>query len=268
MNMKTKIITKTGTGKEIELPKLFVSKIREDLAQRFFEIMKQIQPYGPNEQAGKTRSASGNIIRRRHVWKSGYGRGMARIPRKIMWRRGTQFYWVGATVASARGGKKAHAPKPIRHQRELKMNKKEINVAIKSALAATISEKHIISRYSTLEDIKIKTPMVIDDSVLQLKTKDFLKFMEENLKGVEHLLFQKRNIRAGIGTRRGRKYKKNAGALLIIGTEENKKINGMQVRKTNEIEISDLMPLGRLAIYTENAINELKKVGEEKSVNL
>jgi len=39
------------------------------------------------------RSASGKIRHKRHSWKVSYGHGMSRIPRKIFWRRGTNFSW-------------------------------------------------------------------------------------------------------------------------------------------------------------------------------
>ena len=97
--------------KEIELPKCFSQPIREDIVAKVVEIKKQKQPYGPSPVGGKQSSASGKIVHRRHVWKSGYGRGQSRIPRKTMSRRGTQFNWVGAEVPNTRGGRRAHPPK-------------------------------------------------------------------------------------------------------------------------------------------------------------
>ena len=99
--------------KEMELPKVFSEKIREDILKKAFEAEKVWQPYAPNIQAGRRHSASGIARHLRHVWKSGYGHGKSRAPRKIMWRRGSQFYWIGAEVSSARGGRRAHPPKVL-----------------------------------------------------------------------------------------------------------------------------------------------------------
>jgi len=49
---------------------------------------------------------------------------------------------------------------------------------------------------------------------------------------------------------------------MIIGEKENLKIQGITIRKISEIQINDLFPLGRLTLYTENAINELNKIRE------
>ena len=52
--MKTKIKSTDGKeGKEIVLPKVFDSKIREDVVSKVLEAKKFAQPYAPNLQAGK-----------------------------------------------------------------------------------------------------------------------------------------------------------------------------------------------------------------------
>jgi large subunit ribosomal protein L4e len=77
------------------------------------------------------------------------------------------------------------------------------------------------------------------------------------------IAIQKKQIRAGKGKLRGRKYKKNAGALLIIGNEENKKIQGIDILKTRELRVRDLADGGaRVAIFTENAIKDLENIME------
>jgi len=89
--MKVKIFNIDGKKtKEIELPKIFSSPIREDIVSKILEIKKTHQPYSPSPVAGKQHSASGKIRHRRHVWKSHYGQGISRIPRKSVSRRGGQ----------------------------------------------------------------------------------------------------------------------------------------------------------------------------------
>ena len=110
--MKAKVLSIEGKeGKEVELPKCFSSKIREDIAQKYFEAEKRMQPYAPFYLAGKQASASGKIRHGRRLWKTAYGKGISRVPRKIFSRSGNRFSWQGATVASARGGRQAHPPK-------------------------------------------------------------------------------------------------------------------------------------------------------------
>jgi ribosomal protein L4 len=261
--MKAKVLNKTGQElREIDLPSWFSNEVREDLCQKYFEISKKAQPYGPFEFAGKLHSASGILKHARHQWKTTYGHGISRVPRKIMWRRGDQFYWVGASISSARGGRRVHAPKPEHFMLEKKMNKKERLIAIRSALIATIKEEWLKKRYETLKDKKIgiKLPVIIDESVLKLKAKDFFRVLKKIFGEMTEIVMQKKSIRAGKGKRRG-KYKKTAGLLLVIGKNENAKIKGMDVRKVNEIIMRDIFPPGRLAVYTENAIKELKNLG-------
>ena len=110
--MKAKVLDISGKKtKEIELPGVFSRKIRKDLIAKVLESKKSKQPYSPSPVAGKQHAASGKMVHRRHVWRSGYGRGQSRIPRKITSRRGTQFNLIGAEVSSTRGGRRAHPPK-------------------------------------------------------------------------------------------------------------------------------------------------------------
>ncbi len=267
--MKAHVLTATGRGKEIELPSIFGERIREDIAQKFYEISKRFQPHSPDPLAGKRASASGIAKHKRHAWKTAYGHGISRVPRKILWRRGTQFYWIGATIASARGGRAAHPPRVEHFLREKKMNRKEVEIALKSAIAATANLNLIKKRYSSLANVDIKTakvelPIVIDDSVLKLNTKEFIKFLEENLNEFAGIVFRKRSVRAGRGKARNRKYKTSAGMLLVTGSDENKKFSGIEIKKTGDMEISDLYPLGRITMYTEKAIKELAGLKETK----
>ena len=116
--------------KIIELPKFFENEIREDIVSKVLEAKKRQQPYSPSPVAGNQASASGKIKHHRHVWKSQYGRGMSRIPRKALSRKGSQFNWVGATVPNTRGGRRAHPPKVISMINTNKINKKDVNQVV------------------------------------------------------------------------------------------------------------------------------------------
>jgi large subunit ribosomal protein L4e len=259
--MKTKILAIDGKEKEeINLPKSFSIKVREDIVQKVLEIQKTKQPYGPNPRAGNY-SASGVIIHRRHVWKSQYGRGISRIPRKIFSRKGSQFNWEGATIPSTKGGRRAHPPKPISMINTKKINKKELRIAFESALSATANKKFVEKKYERIENLEKNFPIVVENKFTLLKTKDFINSLKKIL-GEElfNVALKKKTIRAGKGKRRGRKYKNNAGMLFVVG---NKKI------KTGAIDIIDAKNLGvgdlanggvgRLTIYTKDAIKLLEE---------
>ena len=258
--MKATLFDSSGKKKsEINLPKIFGNKVRPDLVQKYFEADKLIQPYSPYERAGQEYSASGKIRHRRHRWKSHYGRGIARVPRKTMWRRGTQFYWVGATAPGTRGGRRAHPPKGI--GKEKKINKKEIQLAFSSAFSATAIPKFVESRYSSLDKAP-HVPAVID--VLPKKTKDMISTVKKIFSDASDLAFKKKTVRPGRGSSRGRKYKSNAGLLVLTGEKEKAKISGLDIKSINDVAIADLYPLGRLVLYTQKAIDELQKQEEKK----
>ena len=256
--MKTILYDTKGNKKgEIELPAPFSTKIREDIVQKYLstERFLEIQPFAPNPEAGKRHSASGTISHKRHDFKGHYGRGISRIPRKTMSRRGTNFFWIGAEVTSTRGGRKAHPPKLRKRLR--RVNKKEIIYAMNSAIAATAQEKYILERYSTLDKVKIQLPLVIESKLDKIKTKDLVNSIKNILQDTFSLALKKKSVRAGKGKSRGRKYKSNAGLLLIKSNEEDIKMKGIEIKSTDQIYISDLYPLGRITLYTEKALKDL-----------
>ena len=216
------------------------------------------QPYSSFSEAGKRHSASGTISHRRHKWKGAYGKGISRVPRKKMSRRGTQFFWVGAEVSSARGGRSINHPLGVYTER--KINKKEKSIAIASGFAATADPKLVKQRYSSLKETP-KVPAVIES--LPNKTKEAFEAMRKIFGDLFYLVLKDKVVRAGKGKTRGRKYKSNAGLLLVSGKDENIKLKGVDVRKLNNLEIADLYPLGRLTLYTKKALEELES-GENK----
>ncbi len=260
---KAKILDIHGKEKgTIELPGAFSEKIREDMVAKVIEAKKFGQPYSPSPVAGKQYSARGKIKHRRHVWKSSYGRGMSRIPRKIHSRKGSQFNWIGASVPFARGGMRAHPPKIISRMGKLKINKKEFILVLKSALAATADEKKISERYETLKGKKIKNiPFVVEGKITELKTKEINSSLKNILGNLYDIAIKKKSVRAGKGKMRGRKYKVSAGMLFVVGKSENIKTGSFDVRRANNVGVNDLAKggLGRLTIYTENAIKDLNE---------
>ena len=262
--MKTNILDINGKKlKEIKLPSFFSSEIREDLIAKILEIKKTKQPYAPSLLAGKQDSASGKIRHRRHVWKTHYGKGISRIPRKIMSKKGSQFVWIGSTVPQARGGKRAHPPKILSMINTKKTNKKELQKALISAISATANEREVKKKYAKLKNSEIKNlPFVVESKIISLKTKELIGSVKKILGIVLfEIALKKKNIRSGKGKLRGRKYKTNAGLLIVTGKNEKLKINSFEVVSVKNLSIIDLAKggQGRLTIYTEQAILDLEE---------
>jgi large subunit ribosomal protein L4e len=261
--MKTAILDISGKEKgKIDLPKCFDSKIREDIVQKVVESKKTIQPYAPSPVAGMQYSARGKIRHRRHVWQTHYGRGMSRVPRKVMSRRGTQFNWVAASVPFARGGIRAHPPKIAALINTKRINKKEMEIAINSAISATANKKYISQKYERLnvEDIK-NTPFVVESKITKIKTKELLKAIKEILgKKISEVAMKKKSQRAGKGKMRGRKYKVTSGLLIVTGEKEKMKANVFDTVNAKKLGVVNLANggLGRLTLYTEDAIKYLE----------
>ncbi len=256
--MKTILYDLNGKKKkEIELPKIFETKVREDIVAKCFEAEKTRQPYASYAEAGKRHSASGTISHQRHKWAGHYGKGISRIPRKTMWRRGTQFYWIGAEVSGARGGRRAHPPRLNRIKKVI--NSKELKLAYASAFASTADENLIVKRYERLNKIDFKMPAVIESKMDNIKTKEFIRMLESIFGNMFELLMKRKKVRAGKGKLRNRRYKSNAGLLFIKSKDEKIKMKGIDIKNTDEVKLADLYPLGRLAVYTEKALEEISK---------
>ena len=186
-----------GKSTEINLPAQFSEPVREDLIRRAVSSlrMSRRQPYGADPIAGKRQGY--HTPKRRKRFKTTYGKGISRIRRKHLWARGGQFYWIGAFVASATGGRKAFAPRSGKVLIE-KINRKERRKAIRSAMAAS----NIVVMDDKLESVK--------------KTSEMFNAFKSNKMDSELDRSKERKIRAGVGTRRGRKYKTKVGPLIVV----------------------------------------------------
>jgi large subunit ribosomal protein L4e len=249
--------------KEISSPDFFDSEVRSDIIFKVLEAKRTWQAYGPNLMAGNNYSASGILKHHRKVWKSQYGRGISRVPRKIMTRRGSQFNWVGATVPNCRGGRRAHPPKAVSMINTNSINKKEMKLALISALSATSKGSFISKRYATLNDVKVENaPYVVESKITTLKAKELQESVKKILgEKLFPLAIKKRAQRAGKGKSRGRKYKSTAGLLIVVGEKETIKTTAFDVISAKKLSVLDLAigGPGRITLYTEKAIKELEE---------
>ena len=156
--MKLKIKTQTGQSKkEQELPKQFNEPVNPDLIKRAVLVLQsnKRQKYGSSPGAGKR--ASAYLSKRRNSYRSTYGIGQSRTPRKVMSRRGQRLNYVGAFAPQTVGGRRAHPPKSEKNLTK-KINKKEKRKAIRSAMSANILLPYLNEKnYAVPKDYPFKT---------------------------------------------------------------------------------------------------------------
>lgn len=266
--MKLKIKTAKNTaGGELELPEQFSEEVRTDLITRAVLALQagRRQPYGGFGQAGMRHSA--DLSRRRRKYRGSYGKGISRVPRKILSRRGSQMHMVGAVAPGMVGGRRAHPPKPFKDWSQ-KLNRIENRKAIRSAMAATVNAELVAWRG---HKIPKEFPFIIDTDFEQLKkTSDVesalaqLGFAEELARGSE------KRIRAGKGKMRGRKYKTPSSFLFVVSAKDTplaksaSNIPGAEVVVVDSLNAEALAPgahPGRLTLYTKAAMERLASEG-------
>ncbi|PIO00488.1 50S ribosomal protein L4 [archaeon CG10_big_fil_rev_8_21_14_0_10_43_11] len=246
------------------LPKQFSEAYRPEIIKRAFQAQESHsrQPYGPSALAGKLFSVY--LSKRRRKYRGVYGKGRSRTPRKVLWRRGTQFNLRAAVVPFAVGGRRAHPPKP-EAERMKKVNQKERRLAIRSALAAStnielVRKKHALNNIKTL-------PIVFEDAFEKTKkTKDVANALTAAGLVSELERVSKKGVRAGKGTMRARKYKTKKGPLVVVSgacDAQNaiKNIPGTDVVHVKNLNVSALAPgahAGRLIIFTQSALKILE----------
>lgn len=263
--MKLGIINKENkeTGR-IELPKQFHEQIRKDLISRAVFALQShdYQPQGTDPMAGMKYSAK--LSRRRRKYKTSYGHGISRVPRKVVSRRGTRFNWIGAQAPGTVGGRQAHPPQ-VDKVIAKKMNKNENRKAIRSALSAVMIKETVKSRGHKVPD---NYPFVLDNDFEKItKTKEVKEALIKLGLKAELERSSVKKIRAGRGKARGRKYQKRKGPLIVVGDDcelikSSKNIPGIDTIKVKNINAQLLAPgcsIGRLTLFTKNAVEKLDK---------
>ncbi len=266
-------VVETTDGKNVTLPSMFESEIREDLVRSAVHASRanRRQAYGHNEHDGKRAPQPG--MKHSVEWW-GKGRGVSRIMRKTGQRTGAQ-------NPHTRGGRRAHGPKVAKDWSQ-KLNSKQRTLARNSAIAATINPEMVSSRGHNFDE-KIRFPIVIDgykesrdgsiekydvESLpLQNSTRKFVAMMRGlGLGGDLDRAKSGRNIRAGKGTMRGRKYRTPKSILLVVASREGlhkaaRNVPGVDVVAAKDLCAEDLAPggdMGRLTVWTKAAIEAME----------
>jgi len=247
-------------SKDVSLPRQFNEEFRPDLIKKAVLSVQshKRQPYGAFTRAGL--GYSSYVSKRRKEYKSSYGHGNSRTPRKVMTRRGLHFFYVGATVPFTTGGRRAHPPKAEKDWNE-KINITERRKAIRSAISATMDSKLVKKRGHTTESI------VIDSKIEDLKKSKeiydlLIKIMPTEMKRVEY-----KKVREGKGKHRGRKYKLKTGPLLVVSkkcplVQASMNLQGVDVCIVSDLNAELLAPgcdAGRLTVWTDGALERLEK---------
>ena len=262
--MKLQIVNAKNEKKgEKEMPSQFSEVVRADLIKRAVLVIQANtrQPYGTFPRAGQRHSAY--VSKRRNSYRTTYGIGQSRTPRKVMSVRGQRFNWVGAEVPQTVGGRKAHPPKASKEWGQ-KLNKKERRKAIRSALSANMDKKLVGAK----QKVPDSYPYLIESGVEELsKTKEILSMLIGI--GLEKELerCQEKKIRAGKGKMRGRKYKKKVGPLIVVskscklqkGADNIPGIEVVTVKKVNTALLAPGATPGRITLFTDKSIEVLEK---------
>lgn len=250
-----KILTLEGKKKgTISLPPVFETPLRKDIIKRAV-LAKQSAGYqrkGVDPMAGKRTTAQS--------W--GVGHGRARVPRKK--GRGYHSAQQGAFAPFTVGGRRTHPPEAAKSPIE-RINKKERRLAIRSAIAATADGKIVADRGHAFENIDF--PLIVINKLQNLQTTDEVKEVFENLGVWQDVIRAKngRRIRGGNARRRGRKYKRPVGPLIVISEDKGirkaaRNLPGVKVLYVNKLNAEALAPgthPGRLTIWTKSSIEAL-----------
>jgi large subunit ribosomal protein L4e len=248
--MKVNVYSIKGTvEKSIELPSVFEAEYRPDVIKRavIAEQTWQKQPQGVSLKAGTRVSAAS--------W--GTGRGRARIPRNPIGK--------AVLASSTVGGRRAHPPKAAKKIYEA-INIKEYWLALKSALGATTRKELVEGRGHVVGDLET-FPIVLSNDYAEIaKTSKALSaLIALGLEG-ELERAAKKKIRAGKGKKRGRKYRRRKGPLVVVPEGEVLlsralgNIPGVDCVTVHELSIELLAPgtyPGRLTLWIEDVINQL-----------
>jgi len=235
----------------VKVPTVFKTPLRPDVIKRGVVALQshRYQPQGRDPLAGKRRS----------VESLGAGHGIARVPRL---KGGGQDAAFGVGIVKGRQAFPPVAQKKIAK----KIPKKEMHLALRSALAATGSKQLVASRGHMVDMIR-DFPLVVADDIQTLKkTKEvedaFLKLglWPDVIRAKESL-----KERAGKGKRRGRRLKHAVGPLIVV--EKNEGIDnaasnllGVDITTVKNLNVELLAPgthPGRLTVWSKSAFEKL-----------
>ncbi|MEL9940090.1 MAG: 50S ribosomal protein L4 [Ignisphaera sp.] len=237
----------------VELPLIFSYPIRIDLIRRavISSLTARLQPKGRDPLAGKRRVGES--------WGIGYS--VARVPRLDNGR--------AVFAPNVVGGRRQFAPTTLRRIHE-DINKKEMKIAIISALSALADPKYVFSRgYSIPQQIQSLPIIVVNEFENISSSKEVREYLMKTglWQNVERAQ-ENTKIRSGKGKMRGRRYKEPKSILFIISSIQSpivkaiRNLPGVDYLTPETLDICKLAPgamPGRLAIITQKALDALSR---------
>jgi len=235
---------------ELDLPVAFNTELRTDVIRRAVTAIEANarQPYAPKPTAGMRHSVE--------TW--GKGRGVSRVQRMM-----------GSSTAAQSpnnvGGRRAHPPK-VEKDLGKKINKRELMLAKLSALHAT-SERDLVKARGHRFDEKLTVPVIVKDDFESIKTtKEAVNALASiGVYGDVERALNGRNIRAGRGKMRGRRYRTPRSILIVLskeceGSRSIRNLPGVDVTTPSILNASMLAPggdPGRLMLVSEAALQTI-----------
>jgi len=255
---------------QVTLPAVFKAPIRPDVVHFVHSNMAKNsrQPYAVHKHAGHQTSAES--------W--GTGRAVSRIPR--VRGGGTHRSGQAAFGNMCRGGR-MFAPTKTWRRWHRPINQKQRRYALCSALAASSIPALLMARGHKIDQIP-EVPVVCTNAIESLtKTKAAVALLKQ-LNAYEDVekCQQSKQIRAGKGKMRNRRYVMRRGPLVIYNEDHGIKqafrnLPGVELISVDRLNLLKLSPgshLGRFCIWSEGAFAKLdaiygtaKKASTEKS---
>ena len=239
-------------ARSITLPDIFSSPLRHDLIKKDVLAIRagRRQPYGPNERSGMRHSVE--------WW--GKGRGASRVTRLKGQAKGAQS---PCTV----GGRPCNPPRPERDWSK-KINHKERIRARASALGAVMHAEAVAKRGHRYKE-GLTLPIVIEDDFEKVDaTSDVIEILQKV--GVYEDVsraWNGKHQRAGMGKLRGRRFRSPSSLLIVVSRKDGvekgaRNLAGVDIVTPKQLNTELLAPggdPGRLSVFTESAIEELRR---------
>lgn len=243
---------------ETTLPAVMTAPLRPDLVQFVHLNMNKNkrQAYAVNIHAGKQVVASS--------W--GTGRAVARIPR--VGGGGTSRSGQGAFGNMCRGGR-MFAPTKTWRKWNKKINSTQKRYAVASALAASAVPALVMARGHVVDDVP-EIPLVVDNAVESTKKTSEAKDLLNTIGAYDDVekVAASKQLRAGKGKMRNRRYTQRRGPLVIYKTNDGieqafRNLPGVELCCVTRLNLLQLAPgghMGRFCVWSQAALDELDKI--------
>jgi large subunit ribosomal protein L4e len=245
---------------QIALPSAFSEKVRNELIRRavLAENTYKLQPQGHFLLAGMQTTAT--YYGAMHEYRSGRHMGDAIRPRQKL---GGGVQGDVRKIPSATKGRRAH-PHMIEKTIVENINRREYQNAIKSAVAATISE-----------NASVRSPIIFTNEIEAVaKTKDVVSILGKiGLSQMVESSHDSKRVKKGLKRSTKQKIYKRSVLFVVSGGKilnSARNLAGVDVCKVEDMTANLLAPggnLGRTTVWSENAIKKLDSTIKELSIS-